>query len=468
VPLAVRWFIAVALPVTLLLAELLAYHWPLDLTISMCDAHELVPAARIHGELLAGRLVFDDLARLHYDDQPPPLSHLLQLAYYLITGTYRGVTLVNMVPVLIITAAVFGFTARRYGWPLGAAAVLLTWSFPEMASLVLTRLGVELVLSAMVTLSIIFLLQSDGFRHRRRSVLLGISLALAALTKSTFPLHLAVPLAYGLIRALRLPGRQQRIRNAGLATLTGFLLGAPWYIANASAILHQVLDETVRDPFASEGENTIVTRAISLSARLVRDAGPLVVALLILLLALVGFLWWRRGERPRLSGDVVILLSPFVTLLLFSLLFRSAYSCSMNIEFAGFAPVLAIAICALLHRLPSAGLRVLAVAVIMITLVMSHSKNRMEDIESIREIRAFVESARASVQGIQRGGEPREGALSAPGAAPLTPCQNATITFMAFWHGDLKSALGVGQEGSRASDGGGDHSAINRAAKPME
>lgn len=432
-PPAARW-IPVLLVVGLLLAELLLYHWPLGTTFYTCDAHEVVPAARAYGRWLAGTLTIDDLVGVRVVDQPPPLFHALQLVYYIVSDTHRGVVLVNIVPAAIISAAVFGIVARRYGRGLGLLAVILTWSSPEMVSLLCTRLGVELMLSALVIAALLFLFECDDFRDRRRAFMLGVMVGLAGLTKLSFALFLAAPLLYVLVRAATRRHRWRRLANAGIAAGVAAALSAPWYLLNAGVILTYSAQETIDSPLGGRSD-TVAARVVNLADRLHRSAGtmPLVLLGVLLLLAAV-VAWRRRGGRPGPKGDLVILLSPLLTVLLFSVALRTAESCLLYVEFAAAAPAVAVATCALIAALPWPQLRTAAVLLTVVIAVATHVHAHRRIGNCVGHTRLVASASRSAASRVRRDAAPgRPVSVAVRVTAPETRCMHCRAAHWAYF-----------------------------------
>jgi hypothetical protein len=88
-------------------------------------------------------------------------------------------------------------------------------------------------LTAMVALSLYFLIAADGFSNRRASIMLGVAAGLGALTKWTFPLALLLPVLLGVAIAVKrsVEARSyERLANVALATIVFYALAAPWYV----------------------------------------------------------------------------------------------------------------------------------------------------------------------------------------------------------------------------------------------
>jgi 4-amino-4-deoxy-L-arabinose transferase-like glycosyltransferase len=132
------------------------------------------------------------------DDYRPPLLYLLSAPFYRLFGIdkdaaqYTNVMLLGAI--LLLTFVV----ARRFvgeGWAL--VATLLTGLLPMTTAM--SRLYyMENLLTALILLNLWTLLKGQGFGRRGPSLLWGVSLGLALLTKWTAPIYLLAPTLYVL------------------------------------------------------------------------------------------------------------------------------------------------------------------------------------------------------------------------------------------------------------------------------
>jgi 4-amino-4-deoxy-L-arabinose transferase-like glycosyltransferase len=98
-------------------------------------------------------------------------------------------------------------------------------------------------LTAMVTLALYLLLRSKGFSRRGPSLLFGLVCGLSMLTKWTFPVFIALPLAAAVLTAVVSAARERSptvLVNIAGAALLAFAVCGYWYVHNWSQ-LHQDL-----------------------------------------------------------------------------------------------------------------------------------------------------------------------------------------------------------------------------------
>ena len=92
---------------------------------------------------------------------------------------------------------------------------------------------VDPALAAMTALAMLVLFRSDVFASRGWSVLFGLAGALAALTKQSFPLYIALPAVFALFWKMRSdprPRRNQRLINLGIALAITTIITTAYYL----------------------------------------------------------------------------------------------------------------------------------------------------------------------------------------------------------------------------------------------
>lgn len=131
----------------------------------------------------------------------PPLSHLIAVPFYRLFGLSTDVALMrNGLYVAVLLLSVYGIGRRMYNAQIGLLAAFMVSTYPILFSL--SRMPyVDYALTAMVALSIYLLVVSEGFRHRGRSLLLGLVIGLGVLTKWPFIAFFGGPLAYVAVRS---------------------------------------------------------------------------------------------------------------------------------------------------------------------------------------------------------------------------------------------------------------------------
>jgi tetratricopeptide (TPR) repeat protein len=196
---------------------------------------------------------------------------------------------------------------RLYDGRAGLLAAFI-FSFYPAVYLQSRTFYVDMALTAMVLVALYCLLRTDDFGRRRASLVFGLALGLAALTKNAFIIMTIGPLlavagralfANGLVAWRQLfawqPGNRlepaahglaQRLANMALAGAIVVLLAAPWYVSHLGILAFNA------------GE---VTRDVHLSAKPVTwyllkfDEALLIWPYALLLIGLaVGLVGWRR------------------------------------------------------------------------------------------------------------------------------------------------------------------------------
>jgi hypothetical protein len=135
------------------------------------------------------------------DDYRPPLLYLLSVPFYWLFGPGMDSALfVNVALLALLLALTFPLARPVLGDGWALVAVLLVGLLPMIAAM--SRLYyMENLLTTLLLLNVLALLRGQGFRRRGWSLLWGISLGLALLTKWTTPIYLILPMLYVLWRS---------------------------------------------------------------------------------------------------------------------------------------------------------------------------------------------------------------------------------------------------------------------------
>ncbi len=165
----------------------------------------------------------------------PPLVPWSYALFYLIFGTAMQLELmVNSIYLGIMLLSVYGIGKYMASEKVGLLASFIVSSFPSVIAL--SRLiYAEFNLMCLTTLTVYLLLKSEYFTSRKYSVLLGISLALVALTKWEFPPMLIGPFMLVFYQAKSKFSNtpyKTKLFNFSLSLLLGFILSSFWYIPN--------------------------------------------------------------------------------------------------------------------------------------------------------------------------------------------------------------------------------------------
>ncbi len=178
----------------------------------------------------------------------PPLLFFSTVVFYRLFGLSTDVALMSNSPYwALILLSTYGIGKRVYDRNVGLLAAFLVSTFPLIFSLS-RSFYFEFALAAMVSLSIYLLLLTEGFRDRRYSLLLGISLGLGMLMKQSFIAFLIAPLAFVVARsdisAHAVPKDIRSFSNikwAAFSSVPGLLLAAFLYLPNEEWIAEQSL-----------------------------------------------------------------------------------------------------------------------------------------------------------------------------------------------------------------------------------
>jgi 4-amino-4-deoxy-L-arabinose transferase-like glycosyltransferase len=227
-------------------------------TPSWDQSHYLTVTLTYRGALESGGPV--ELLRAIHSTDPShgPLFTVLMLPLVGIFGSGpRSALLLNflLAPVLYVSAGQIAWIVFR-DWIARLLTIGLVATVPILVGLNHEILQ-DFLLVTLTTVSLMLLLQTDGFRRGPAAVALGLAMGLGTLTKVTFPLFVAGPLLVVGIQILasqvsagkdtREPNRvsvKTLARNIGLAALAYLILVAPWYGPNLSATLEYVRSTT--------------------------------------------------------------------------------------------------------------------------------------------------------------------------------------------------------------------------------
>ena len=147
------------------------------------------------------------------DSFRPPFFHFCAVLMYRLFGVSAQVAVMTNFPfLLILLLAVYGIGRQIGTRTVGVLAAFLVSVFP--LTFALTRaFYVDLALAALVSAAIYFLLTADGFRSRKNSLLLGVTIGLGLLTKWTYPLFIVGPFVF-LVWSSMLAGGNKTDRNS--------------------------------------------------------------------------------------------------------------------------------------------------------------------------------------------------------------------------------------------------------------
>ena len=221
----------------------------LDNSIPSWDqAHYLSVAIEYKRVLQSGGPI-DLLRTIHAADpgRGPLFTVLLMPFVYLFGPAARSGLLLNLLiaPVLYFAAGEIAWTLFR-SWVARLLAIALVATMPLLVGLFHNVLQ-DFLLVTLTTVSLLLLLKSDGFERRGATLAMALTMGLGTLTKVTFPLFVAGPLAVVAAQVLfvRRPASPRRpLVNLAGAALVYLLVAAPWYVANSSPTLEYIRSTT--------------------------------------------------------------------------------------------------------------------------------------------------------------------------------------------------------------------------------
>src|SRR2546426_5907499 len=259
--------------------------------------HPSVLAGGVLGAILHGS---EDFPLLTPSGYYPPLVPGITALLYCVAG--RSYETAMATQILFLVVLVFGTWAlgnRLLGAPVGLAAGLMLLVAPGI------RLNVEeymldLPLAAMVVVAAWTLVSSDGFIRRDTSLVFGVLAGAGMLTKWTFFLFLALPVALVLASGLAASSkesvpRSRRWNNFALALLAGGVVAAPYYVPILPILVQKTIVHAggAADGFASPFTPAAALYHIEALPRKL-FGWPLTITAAA---GILGFLW--RGQETR-------------------------------------------------------------------------------------------------------------------------------------------------------------------------
>ena len=279
---------------TLICAASFSLHLSVIVNDQVPDIYDAMHLERT-GRLLASGLSGDENALQSYFaatkglDQPK-LIHLLTLPIRWLVGNQAraGALTIAMLSLLIVLCS-FGLAYMMAGDRAGLIAALLVALAPAIYGF--SRLEtVYIPLTALVTLSLLLLLRSDGLAHRGWSVLFGLAFSLGLLIEQSFPLYTALPALALIIRASaddKTTPRSTRIINLSLAAGLVIITAIAYYLPS---ILQKAQSQVIAGHHFRSTDPANITDFLRLF--FLHGAGPL-----ISLLALAGVLLLPKRDQ---------------------------------------------------------------------------------------------------------------------------------------------------------------------------
>jgi 4-amino-4-deoxy-L-arabinose transferase-like glycosyltransferase len=186
----------------------------------------------VFGAILHGSEEFPLLTPSGY--YPPLVPGVTALLYRMAGRSYETAMATQILFVMILVFGTWALGNRLLGAPVGLAAGLLLLAAPAIR-LSAKEYMLDLPLAALVIVSALALLATDGFARRDRSLAFGLLAGAGMLTKWSFFLFLALPVGLVLRSGLAASRegtarRGQRWANLALALGVGALVAAPYYL----------------------------------------------------------------------------------------------------------------------------------------------------------------------------------------------------------------------------------------------
>ncbi len=236
---------------------------------------------------------------------PPVVTCAAGLLYLVFPIAPLTAQAVMMAFLALAMAALYGLGRRLADVETGVWAAFLFATAPFVV-FSLTNFQLDLPLAAMVALALYALVRSESFGDARWSLALGAVFGLGMLTKPPFAIYVALPVLWGLWRALRSPDRRRRLGWAGAALAIGLLLALPWYGPRLFGLPMQILNRSFKQAAEQQNPEPLTSAALTYYPRTL----PTQLGLLAGLLLIWG-LWALRKHRAARTILWLATLGPF-------------------------------------------------------------------------------------------------------------------------------------------------------------
>ncbi len=181
-----------------------------------------------------GFVAFLDAVAHAFSGIKAPLISLLPLPFYFTIGHGKLAVELTLLVIIVLFSLILFKLVRVIAGPWQALiAVIVTNTMPLVLGLSREFL-VEYGLMTLVTLWMLLLIGSRGFRVMRSNIGLGIVSGLGLLMKANFPLYVFGPAAFVLYRRWREDGFDAKTwgRDLGVVAIIGLLIAGIWYAPN--------------------------------------------------------------------------------------------------------------------------------------------------------------------------------------------------------------------------------------------
>jgi 4-amino-4-deoxy-L-arabinose transferase-like glycosyltransferase len=184
-----------------------------------------------------------------YDTQnqiKAPLICAMPTPIYALTGrNYRHALYLNVLLMPLMMIGVYAIARRYFSARAALLAVFVCGSLPQLYGLA-TWFMVEYGLAVFTVLAIAALIYSDDFRRTFWVVLFSAVCGLGLLQKITFPVFVALPAGYVLIRWIAAKQRKEPGMPSAIGTLAAIfspvmVIAGPWYRVNMKSAVRRAM-----------------------------------------------------------------------------------------------------------------------------------------------------------------------------------------------------------------------------------
>lgn len=173
------------------------------------------------------------------------LVPLTTMPFYMIFGKTMDIgVMTNAIFMVVLLCTTYVMASRMFCNKVGILSLFVVSTFPLICSL--SRLYMpEIATTAMVTLSLFFLICSEAFQNRYYSIFFGFTMGLGMLTRENYIVGIIGPLIYTIFTGGTLKKKEFTV-NLITAIVIGGLIAFLWYIPN----IHYVWNVISRYAFA--------------------------------------------------------------------------------------------------------------------------------------------------------------------------------------------------------------------------
>ena len=264
----------------------------------------------------------------------PQFVYLTTSLFYLLLGNTLLAAKLSMLPYLLILALSVFFIGKKVSSILGGVvAACLTFMYPLVFESG-RQYGIYFTLTALVSLSILVLLECDNFRSRKYSFFLGIVVGIGMLIRGQLLFFIGIPLLYSMLNAVKIyknrfisldnsPSRHI-LGNISIFLSVSILIGYFWWgkylILTAHYLKMFILDPYMWRLSVSTGEDrySLATITWYLKDMYSSSISPLFV---ILFLPAV-----YKLIREKMTEKYIFFIWLMIPLLMFSFIFSPKYT----------------------------------------------------------------------------------------------------------------------------------------------